>query len=149
MLGFRGHFLTKSRRYSTICFHARPTGGKAREDGSETKAVRWVEPAELAALNVHPSMRRRITDQRLQLARVAGTILFTRRVCPAPQTRQGLAGIKWSATADPDDQRLTRRRTWIELPALDVHGNSNPLMADESSDGIAAIVLDWLRGRGL
>ena len=50
------------RQEFSVCFHARPVGGEAREDGSETKAVRWVEPAEVAALNVHPSMRRRIDD---------------------------------------------------------------------------------------
>ena len=48
------------RQEFSVCFHARVTGGEAREDGSETKAVRWVEPADVAALNVHPSMRRRI-----------------------------------------------------------------------------------------
>ena len=39
-----------------------PPGGEAREDGSETKAVGWVEPEAVAELNVHPSMRRRIDD---------------------------------------------------------------------------------------
>jgi hypothetical protein len=32
-------------------------------------------------------------------ARVAGTIFFTRLVCPAARTRQGFAGIRSSATA--------------------------------------------------
>jgi pimeloyl-ACP methyl ester carboxylesterase len=39
--------------------------------------------------------------------------------------------------------------TWIELPALGIHGNSHALMADDNSDAIASIVLDWLRQRGL
>ena len=34
--------------------------------------------------------------------------------------------------------------TWIELPARGIHGNSHALMADDNSDTIAAIVLDWL-----
>ncbi len=50
------------RQEFSVCFRARVTGGEAREDGSETKEVRWVAPADVAALNVHPSMRRRIDD---------------------------------------------------------------------------------------
>jgi hypothetical protein len=50
------------RQEFSVCFHARVIGGEAREDGSETKAVRWVEPAAVPDLNIHPSMRRRIDD---------------------------------------------------------------------------------------
>jgi ADP-ribose pyrophosphatase YjhB (NUDIX family) len=50
------------RQEFSVCFHARVTGGEAREDGSETKEVRWVEPTAVAELNIHPSMRRRIDD---------------------------------------------------------------------------------------
>ena len=50
------------RQEFSVCFHARVTGAEAREDGSETKAVRWVDPDNVAALTVHPSMRRRIDD---------------------------------------------------------------------------------------
>jgi ADP-ribose pyrophosphatase YjhB (NUDIX family) len=50
------------RQEFSVCFHARVISGEAREDGSETKAVRWVEPSAVADLNVHPSMRRRIDD---------------------------------------------------------------------------------------
>ena len=50
------------RQEFSVCFHARVVSGEAREDGSETKAVRWVEPDAVAALNIHPSMRRRIDD---------------------------------------------------------------------------------------
>ena len=35
--------------------------------------------------------------------------------------------------------------TWIELPALGIRGNSHALMADDNSDDIAALVLEWLR----
>jgi 8-oxo-dGTP pyrophosphatase MutT (NUDIX family) len=50
------------RQEFSVCFHARVTGGEAHADGSETKEVRWVSPADVEALNVHPSMRRRIDD---------------------------------------------------------------------------------------
>ncbi|MCD2188257.1 NUDIX domain-containing protein [Actinomycetospora soli] len=48
------------RQEFSICFHARPLGGKARGDMTESKAARWVEPSELSKLSIHPSMRRRI-----------------------------------------------------------------------------------------
>lgn len=50
------------RQEFSVCFHARAVDGEPREDGSETKEVRWVEPAAVADLQVHPSMRRRIDD---------------------------------------------------------------------------------------
>jgi len=50
------------RQEFSVCFHARPISGEPRQDDTETKAVRWVEPAELHALSVHPSMRTRIDD---------------------------------------------------------------------------------------
>lgn len=48
------------RQEFSVCFHARPVSGAPREDGIETKAARWVDPAEIAGLSIHPSMRRRI-----------------------------------------------------------------------------------------
>lgn len=48
------------RQEFSVCFHARYMSGEPREDGTETKAARWVEPAEVAGLSIHPSMRRRI-----------------------------------------------------------------------------------------
>ena len=48
------------RQEFSVCFHARHVSGEPREDGTETKAARWVYPAELSGLSVHPSMRRRI-----------------------------------------------------------------------------------------
>jgi ADP-ribose pyrophosphatase YjhB (NUDIX family) len=50
------------RQEFSVCFHARVLGGTPREDGSETKEVRWVDPADIAELSIHPSMRRRIDD---------------------------------------------------------------------------------------
>lgn len=48
------------RQQFSLCFEARLLGGTSREDGSETKEVRWVSPADLDQLNIHPSMRLRI-----------------------------------------------------------------------------------------
>jgi len=39
--------------------------------------------------------------------------------------------------------------TWIDLPALGITGNSHALMADDNSDAIAGMVLEWLAARGL
>lgn len=39
--------------------------------------------------------------------------------------------------------------TWIDLPARGIRGNSHALMADDNSDAVAAIVLDWIREKGL
>lgn len=55
------------RQQFSICFRARQIGGSAREDGTETKEVRWVPTDQLDNLNIHPSMRLRIDhylDQR-------------------------------------------------------------------------------------
>ncbi|MEU5609387.1 NUDIX domain-containing protein [Streptomyces sparsogenes] len=48
------------RQQFSICFHARPLGGALRTS-SESKEVRWVSPADLDKLDIHPSMRLRIT----------------------------------------------------------------------------------------
>ncbi|WP_329174691.1 NUDIX domain-containing protein [Streptomyces decoyicus] len=48
------------RQQFSICFHARPTGGSLRTS-DESKEVRWVSPADLDTLDIHPSMRLRIT----------------------------------------------------------------------------------------
>jgi 8-oxo-dGTP pyrophosphatase MutT (NUDIX family) len=47
------------RQQFSLCFRARPIGG-ALSPSSESSDVRWVDPADLAALNIHPSMRLRI-----------------------------------------------------------------------------------------
>ncbi|MGW8328077.1 NUDIX hydrolase [Streptomyces sp. NPDC055897] len=47
------------RQQFSICFRAHPTGGVLRTS-SESKEVRWVDPADLDDLNIHPSMRLRI-----------------------------------------------------------------------------------------
>ncbi|GHF42419.1 NUDIX hydrolase [Streptomyces mashuensis] len=47
------------RQQFSICFRARPVGGELRTS-SESKEVRWVPPADLDELDIHPSMRLRI-----------------------------------------------------------------------------------------
>ncbi|MFH9870946.1 NUDIX hydrolase [Streptomyces lydicus] len=48
------------RQQFSICFHARPVAGALRTS-SESKEVRWVSPTDLNSLDIHPSMRLRIT----------------------------------------------------------------------------------------
>lgn len=50
------------RQEFSVCFHGSPVGGAAKEDGTETKAVEWVEVERIADLAIHDSMRHRITD---------------------------------------------------------------------------------------
>ncbi|MDQ1039661.1 8-oxo-dGTP pyrophosphatase MutT (NUDIX family) [Streptomyces sp. V3I8] len=47
------------RQQFSICFRAHPTGGSLRTS-SESKEVRWVNPADLDGLDIHPSMMLRI-----------------------------------------------------------------------------------------
>ncbi|MEO3846334.1 NUDIX domain-containing protein [Streptomyces sp. B8F3] len=47
------------RQQFSICFRARPVGGSLRTS-SESKEVRWVDPADLGGLDIHPSMMLRI-----------------------------------------------------------------------------------------
>ncbi|MCY0924894.1 NUDIX domain-containing protein [Streptomyces sp. H27-H1] len=47
------------RQQFSICFRAHPTGGSLRTS-SESKEVRWMDPADLDNLDIHPSMRLRI-----------------------------------------------------------------------------------------
>ncbi|MGW4488846.1 NUDIX domain-containing protein [Amycolatopsis sp. NPDC004368] len=58
------------RQQFSLCFEGRWVGGQPREDGTETKAVRWVRPADLDTLHIHPSMRLRI-DHALEANRKA------------------------------------------------------------------------------
>ncbi len=50
------------RQEFSVCFHARAISGEPRQDNTETKAAKWIEPTEVDELSIHPSMRRRITD---------------------------------------------------------------------------------------
>jgi len=50
------------RQEFSVCFHARAVSGEPRQDNTETKAAKWIEPTEVDELSIHPSMRRRITD---------------------------------------------------------------------------------------
>ncbi|MFF9237224.1 NUDIX domain-containing protein [Streptomyces sp. NPDC014801] len=47
------------RQQFSICFRARPVAGSLRTS-SESKEVRWVDPADLDGLDIHPSMMLRI-----------------------------------------------------------------------------------------
>ncbi|MEV6207204.1 NUDIX domain-containing protein [Kitasatospora sp. NPDC051914] len=47
------------RQQFSICFRARMLGGELRTS-DESKEVRWVDPADLSGLDIHPSMRLRI-----------------------------------------------------------------------------------------
>ncbi|WP_033820911.1 NUDIX domain-containing protein [Kitasatospora sp. MBT63] len=47
------------RQQFSICFRARPVGGELRTS-EESKEVRWIDPADLGDLDIHPSMRLRI-----------------------------------------------------------------------------------------
>jgi pimeloyl-ACP methyl ester carboxylesterase len=38
---------------------------------------------------------------------------------------------------------------WIDLPELGIAGNSHALMADDNSDAVAGLVLEWMRKHGL
>ncbi len=50
------------RQEFSVCFHARVISGEPRHDSNETKAAKWVAPADVAGLTIHPSMWRRIDD---------------------------------------------------------------------------------------
>ncbi|MEU7931271.1 NUDIX hydrolase [Micromonospora echinofusca] len=47
------------RQQFSMCFTARPVGGKLTTS-SESRQVRWMDPAQLSQLDIHPSMRLRI-----------------------------------------------------------------------------------------
>ncbi|MGW1705868.1 NUDIX domain-containing protein [Streptomyces sp. NPDC002206] len=47
------------RQQFSICFRAHPVGGSLRTS-RESKEVRWIDPADLSGLDIHPSMRLRI-----------------------------------------------------------------------------------------
>jgi 8-oxo-dGTP pyrophosphatase MutT (NUDIX family) len=47
------------RQQFSLCFRAKPVGGSL-SSSSESIEVRWVAPADLATLDIHPSMRLRI-----------------------------------------------------------------------------------------
>lgn len=49
----------EARQQFSMCFRARPVGGQLRTS-DETKEVRWVDPADLASFDIHPTMRLRI-----------------------------------------------------------------------------------------
>jgi ADP-ribose pyrophosphatase YjhB (NUDIX family) len=48
------------RQEFSVCFHARPIAGELRTS-SESRQVHWVKHEQLADLNMHPSMRLRVS----------------------------------------------------------------------------------------
>ena len=48
------------RQQFSLCFNGRLIGGTPREDGTETKAAKWVPVDKIAGLQIHSSMRLRI-----------------------------------------------------------------------------------------
>jgi ADP-ribose pyrophosphatase YjhB (NUDIX family) len=56
------------RQQFSICFTARPVGGSLTTS-SESRQVRWVDPAALDELDIHPSMRLRIDHALADLPR--------------------------------------------------------------------------------
>ena len=48
------------RQEFSLCLHAKPVGGELRSS-SESRAARWISTKILPDLNIHPSMRLRIT----------------------------------------------------------------------------------------
>ena len=50
------------RQQFSVCFFANYVNGTPREDGTETKAAKWVDLEALSHLNIHQSMRTRIAD---------------------------------------------------------------------------------------
>ena len=48
------------RQEFSVCFLAPVIDGKPRQDNEETKAAKWLDVANLAELDIQPSMRRRI-----------------------------------------------------------------------------------------
>jgi hypothetical protein len=73
------------RQQCSICFTTRVVGGELRTS-SETKEVRFVGPAELDQLNMHPSMRLRIKHY-LERHRRAGV-----RCARPPRRASGVIG---------------------------------------------------------
>ncbi len=49
------------RQEFSLCFHARPIAGQPRTS-SESRQVYWVKPGQIAGLNMHPSMWRRVSQ---------------------------------------------------------------------------------------
>lgn len=58
-----GHVLVyddgEARQQFSICFRARQVGGQMRTS-NETTQVRWISPADLSKVDIHPTMRLRI-----------------------------------------------------------------------------------------
>ena len=58
---YHGKKLHEVRQPVNICLHGHPIGGTLSSGPDGAHEVRWIEPASLAHLNIHPAIRRRIS----------------------------------------------------------------------------------------
>jgi 8-oxo-dGTP pyrophosphatase MutT (NUDIX family) len=56
----KGKRITEVRQPVNICLRARPIGGELKPQPSEASEVRWVEPDDISAYDIHPALRHRI-----------------------------------------------------------------------------------------
>lgn len=54
------YFSGEVRQQFALCFHALPLSGRPRPDDDETIDAGWYDPADLAELDIHPSVRLRV-----------------------------------------------------------------------------------------
>ncbi|MGL5810787.1 MAG: NUDIX domain-containing protein [Nocardioides sp.] len=57
---YHGKNLNEVRQPVNVCLHAKPIGGSLATSNAEASEVRWIGPSELAAMNIHPAIRRRL-----------------------------------------------------------------------------------------
>jgi 8-oxo-dGTP pyrophosphatase MutT (NUDIX family) len=57
----RGGQITEVRQPVNICLHATPVGGTLTPDPREATDAAWVDPDDLADLDIHPAIRARIS----------------------------------------------------------------------------------------
>jgi ADP-ribose pyrophosphatase YjhB (NUDIX family) len=57
----KGRKIQEVRQPVNVCVRGRPVGGQLAPAAGEAMEVRWVDLGELAAIDVHPAIRKRIT----------------------------------------------------------------------------------------
>lgn len=58
----KGKKIREVRQPVNVCLRARAAGGQLAPAEKEAVEVRWVDPAELDTLDIHPAIRKRITQ---------------------------------------------------------------------------------------